>query len=56
MYEGTLPRQDERVDDRCCLLGAAAVEVGEEAVGREVRLEQVTVPFPRGKLQIEGVH
>ena len=56
MYEGTLPRQDERVYDRRYLLGAAAVEVGEEAFGREVRLEQAAVPFSHGKLRIEGVH
>ena len=31
-----LPRQEERVGDRCCWLGAVVVEVGGEAVGCKV--------------------
>ena len=49
-------RQEERVGDRHWWLGVVAVEVGEEAVGWEVRLAQATVPFPHGKLRREVVH
>ena len=49
-----MPRQEVRVGDRCCWLDA--VEVGEEAVGWEMRLVQVTVLFPHGKLCREVVH
>ena len=47
-------RREERVGDRCCWLGAVAVEVGEAAV--QVKLEQATVSFPHGKFCREGVH
>ena len=48
--------QEERVGDRRCWLGAGIVEVGEEAVGWKVRLEQATVPFLHGKLRRQVVH
>ena len=51
-----MPRQEERVGDRRCWLGAVIVEVGEEAVGWEVRLAQATVLFLHRELYREVVH